>query len=67
MQNARHLISDPSILEIPDLVISNILHSLESSHGLMNVSLINHKYFPERTIDFSFEIDSLSNEIKSQN
>jgi hypothetical protein len=67
MQNARHLISDPSILEIPNSVISDTLHSMESSHGLIDVSLINHKDFPERTIDFSFEIDSLLNEIKNRN
>ena len=50
-----------------DSVISDILHSLESSHGLIDVSLINHKNFSERIVDFSFEIDSLLNEIKNQN
>ena len=67
MQNARHLVIDPFVLEMPDSVISDILHSLESSHGLIDVSLINHKNFSERIVDFSFEIDSLLNEIKSQN
>jgi len=67
MQNARHLISDPSILEMPDSVISDTLHSMESSHGLIDVFLINHADFPKRIIDFRVEIDSLLDEIKNRN
>lgn len=67
MQNARHLISDPFVLEMSESVISIVLHSMESSHGLIDVSLINHKDFPKRIINFSFEIDSLLDEIKNRN